>query len=637
MARLGTYGFESQIFAVGTGANGEGQNSLIASGGTATVDTSVARSGLACLKCAKAANGYFQSGITPVLGRTFYARFAFRFDSVEPSESAAFFKILDSTSAVFELTLQKTTKKLWSFCPIPATRVGVEAEHPTVSANVWYVGEVKWRVEAAGKGKIQYKFRADDGTLLFESAEVEVELRNTGVNQVRVGHFNAGETAVNTFHDDFVVNDDQGESQNTWPGNGKIVELKPVEDSTRSAGWLAPGGASTNLWKALDNRPPVGVIDSNLAESAEKQIRDVANNATDTYIAKCAAYSTPVAEGGGGLKESDTVTLVMARARGGNSTTTARTLAVRAESNPGPDAAEGTVGTGTTAAGTETSGWTTLHGTINYAPTVTLATKPGVRVRKGSASTNAALFDLVGLVVEYAPATKQTITLTPATTTDAAQAVTEKKLVTPTPAAEADAATARTVGKRVTLAASTETDAAVVLAVRKPIHVALVPSAEADVAQTLTDRKRVGLIPAAEIDVALSAALKRRLGITPAIEADAAQSARLARLLGLVAAVETDSGVILAWRRLLGLVPASEVDGAVALALASESRLTLVPAAEVDRAARVFLAGPEPPAQSAFVPGGGEGRIAGGYDGGMTITGREQGGSIGRDRGTVVR
>jgi hypothetical protein len=334
----------------------------------------------------------------PRLQRIHWFRTPFRFGSVAPASNLGITRI-DSASSVEAIMLTNGKLSIWN----GLKSVNILTEVFQFVAETNYVIEQKLLVAAAGNGTYSLKIYSATGTVLYSSGDLSVEVGNSAIVRYSPGHYGT-EANADVYVSHTAINDSSGAAQNGAPGYAKVVELKPVEDSTRSAGWLVPGGASTNLWKALDNRPPEGVADTNLVASAEKQIRDIENNATDNFIALMAAYSTALGSGGGGIVAGDTIQLTQAKARGGNSTTTTRNLSVRSESNPGPDASETTQATGATAAGTDPTGWTTFFGPVTYSPSVTLATKPGVRVGKRTASVNAALFDMLGLIVEYVPA-----------------------------------------------------------------------------------------------------------------------------------------------------------------------------------------------------------------------------------------
>lgn len=167
------------------------------------------------------------------------------------------------------------------------------------------------------------------------------------------------------------------------------------------------------------------------------------------------------------------------------------------------------------------------------------------------------------------------VTLTAATETDAAQTLTVVKPieVTLTPTAETDAAVALAAVKPVTVTPATETDAAQALVVTQDgsIPVTLTPVTETDAAQTLVVVKTIlkTLTPAVETDAAQTVAAAKSLAVTAAGETDAAQALAPAKAPALAAAAETDSAQPLSALKpiLVTLTPATETDTAVALTM----------------------------------------------------------------------
>lgn len=190
--------------------------------------------------------------------------------------------------------------------------------------------------------------------------------------------------------DDVAINDSTGANQTGYPGPGSIVHLNPVSDNART-GWTAGAGGTTSLFDALDNRPPVGVVEASATNTS--QIHDPTNNTTDTFAANLTDYATA------GVASQPT--LVEARAVIGNSTTTSRSVAAQSTSNPA--ITEASQASGTTAAATYPTGWTAFSVGIAYAPSVTLGTQPVMRVRKATASTDSAQCCAMFLVVDHVP------------------------------------------------------------------------------------------------------------------------------------------------------------------------------------------------------------------------------------------
>lgn len=143
-----------------------------------------------------------------------------------------------------------------------------------------------------------------------------------------------------------------------------------------------------------------GIASNNEVANANKMIRDANNNATDNLVLGYPTYETAVGSGGAGMKSGDTFKTVQYRGRGGNSTVTARTLAVSGVANPA--SAEVTANT-TTSASTEPTGWLSIFCATVVEGFPAITTSPETKLRKGTASTDVMLYDLAGVIVEYLP------------------------------------------------------------------------------------------------------------------------------------------------------------------------------------------------------------------------------------------
>lgn len=503
--------------------------------GAVTRDTEKQFDGRSCWKGAKAAQNRVTGPLTAALGTTYYFRSALRFSSVAPSANFGILRVTGAAS--IEVSLN-TTGKIGLFNALKGANVLANVFAP--EAERTYLYELKVLVPAAGNGTLALRIYNDKGETVYESGDQSAEIGNTALTFPTTGHIGT-ETNVDVYISHFVGADSTGGARNTWQGFEKLVELLPVEDGTR-VGWTTPGGGTTELVKALDNRPAEGIADTTSEANKERQIRDPNNNATDTFIAVLGAYTSSLGSGGGGLAAVDTVNFTQARARGGSASTTSRTLAVRSESNPGADASEGTAATGTTTAGTEPTGWTNVLGTVNYAPSVTLGTKPSVRVRKGTASTTAMLYDQVGLIVGFVPGvlTPKTVAVGQAVETDAAQSAQPRK--------------------RVALGQPSETDT-VSGALLRLKRRALGQATEADTISGALGRRKTRLVEQVlEADLARALAVVRTFILGRALEADAAQALSRRKARALVQVTEVDAARALVVLRRLGLAGALEVD-----------------------------------------------------------------------------
>jgi hypothetical protein len=230
------------------------------------------------------------------------------------------------------------------------------------------------------------------GELRLDGVSVSTWSGSAGANpNFNVGlNVNPGANAV-LYVDDLALNDSTGTAQNSWCGEGRIVLLKPVADNARGVNWTAGGGATTNLWDAVNNTPPVGTTSPG---SNTSQVRNVVSDTTGNYDAQLQSYTAA------GIPGGQLVTVVHPM---WNLSGTATGTGVRLMSNP-VGGAESTVAVNQTAGSWPNSWlWQAPAGQIIYNPTVDFATGPVMRVGKRQASVNECSCDFMGLFAEYVP------------------------------------------------------------------------------------------------------------------------------------------------------------------------------------------------------------------------------------------
>jgi len=187
---------------------------------------------------------------------------------------------------------------------------------------------------------------------------------------------------------------------------------------------------------------------------------------------------------------------------------------------------------------------------------------------------------LIGIGIRAAAAPSG-VDLTPATESEAAQAVTRKKLKGATPATEGNAAQALSSQKRKGITAATEADAAQSITHKR--LATLTPATEADVAQGLTQKKLATLLVATETDLAIPvtrAAVANYVDLTPAAESDLAVALSAQKVKTLGVALETDTAAALSHLRRVTAGTATESDAAVAPTVRKHG--SVLPAAESD-------------------------------------------------------
>lgn len=269
--------------------------------------------------------------------------------------------------------------------------IGILYTTAALTANQWYQVEVGWMI-ASGAGDDYAELKLD-GVSLFSSTTTNI---GTSVHLQVAFHTTSG-GGINMDTDDVALNDNQGASQNTFPGEGKVVLCVPISDS-QDGSWTGGAGGVGDLSTAVDNKPPIGTA----AETDLTQIESIdasGDNATDEYRANLTTYTNA------GIGASDTITLIQPIINHGEDVSTGtKTGSFGMQANPAAAYATFTFGDDAGALGTWATNWRTAYGTPSYAPSVTLGSSPVLAVRKTDTGTRVASVDAMGLYVEYVAA-----------------------------------------------------------------------------------------------------------------------------------------------------------------------------------------------------------------------------------------
>jgi hypothetical protein len=281
---------------------------------------------------------------------------------------------------------------------------GLAAFSPSVADGNWHLVELQGVATATGNWTFA-QLRVD-GTVIDSVTHTQA-YSGTGA----IFGWTVTPTASQVINfDDVVLNDSTGAANNTYPGAGAVVLLKPTADSAVGTGWVTGAGGSTSLFDAVNGTPPEGVADTGTATS---QIRNATSNAT-SYDATMTTYSAA------GVSAGATVNAVLpVTATAAPVTTSAKQGTVGVVSNPTITNvalnATGTAGAfwAGLAAGTYGAGWKWSLGTMTEAPTVTLGTAPVMRITNSTASTRIADVCFMGIYVDYTPAVVAAATTVP--------------------------------------------------------------------------------------------------------------------------------------------------------------------------------------------------------------------------------
>lgn len=376
--------------------------------GTVTRDTTTFRSGLASWKFDSGAGNALAWTVlssTLVASTTYYFRAYCRFagfPSFAVSPAILGFGTNRSTTGI-ELGIDNGGGLRW-YDPNTGLSIlgGSGSVRSASNLNQWY------RIEASitlnGSSQITDFSYLLDGVQGTSYTGKTIAITATGQSMGWVQQVPGASLVFNI--DDVALNDSTGTQQNTWPGEGSIVLVKPNADSAIGTGWTLGTGtaiASNSGSTAVKNVPPVGVADLT-AGSDTKQIRNATSNANVNYDATMQTYTAA------GVPSTDFIAVVVPIiSTAAPVTTSAKQGTVGVVSNPtitnialGAGGTSGAFWSGV-AAGTYPTGWKWSFGTTTYLPTVTLGTAPVMRVTQVTSSTRIAIVDSMGIYVESKP------------------------------------------------------------------------------------------------------------------------------------------------------------------------------------------------------------------------------------------
>lgn len=269
-----------------------------------------------------------------------------------------------------------------------------------VSKNEWHRIEVKWTVTQVTTTNQTITINA----IFLDGTDLSLTATNTGSSGINaIAYLSAGWlTAPGAnkvcYIDDVAWNDDQGASQNSYPGDEKIVLFLPISDNARDTLWTGGAGGTTSLFDAVNNTPPVGTA----SETNTTQIEHAggAGGTTDRYDANMTTYTTA------GIASGDTINVMQFFDVDGEDVTTGtKLLNFEVLSNP-VMASPGNVTAGNDAGGLGTypSFWSVHRSGMTYNPSVTVGTSPVMRVRRPETATRVASVCFMGIYVSYTPA-----------------------------------------------------------------------------------------------------------------------------------------------------------------------------------------------------------------------------------------
>jgi len=390
MARLATTGFEWNDTSNLIG----GPDGDVGSSG-ATIDNATFRSGAFSGKVDVTVNGNARIVFFSFTGSTtttYFARAYVNFSSLGTNSSTPT-AVLAEASVKTGICLVNSSLQ-WL---IPGAGSATGATF-TPSTGRWY--------------RLEYSYQSSSGAWEWR---VDANTIATGTNTSATAptDFLVGPALVRSgasfvaYFDDIALNDSTGTSQNSFPGEGKIVLLKPVSLNANGGSWTDDNSASTSaaLTDAIDNSPPNGIANTTSGGGNHMVRNSAANTNLDMNLTD---YATA------GLVSGDVVNVLIPQCVVGAPVVTgAKTGAFGILSNPtiaqrtftGGASAAANYWRGA-AAGTYPSNWGWEVGTTTYSQSVTVGTQPVARlaITGGTAARIALCCDL-GMYVDYKPAT----------------------------------------------------------------------------------------------------------------------------------------------------------------------------------------------------------------------------------------
>jgi hypothetical protein len=300
MGRLRTIGFEQKTttssLANATDTTGEGFSTT---NNMETVETTTVRSGAASLKFTGdgASTAARTVGVTTAeqnIAFGYYARVYMNVPAFTANTTTVF-AIMGQTGYIIEAKLT-SAGRLQLFAA--GSQIG--SDSVTLVLGQWERLELFAKVGIGANDS--YELRLNGATV------ASITGANTNDEVISAARFGLDRTAASSgmiaYFDDFAFNNDQGATQNSWPGEGKIVLLIPTSDA-QVGSWTGGVGGITNLFDAVNNLPPIGTsAETNLTqiESADT----TGDNATDEYRGNMTTYSSA------GITADDSITLCQA-------------------------------------------------------------------------------------------------------------------------------------------------------------------------------------------------------------------------------------------------------------------------------------------------------------------------------------
>lgn len=384
MARLLTAGFES---------GHDVSEGLVTAAGTSDV-ISGGRTGLQRRFTGVAGANWARTGVSLDTNGEWFARFYLMI--VTAPAGAQLIAGFGSTAAPSDVHILLNANRTIQLRRGVSTNVG--SASAALTLNQWYRIELRYKVGVGAVDEVEARI---DGVQL--AIVTAVSITDTNPAAFAVGwQGTPGGTTPDIRFDDVAVNDASGSDQNSWPGDGNIVLLKPISDSFRPSLWNTGAGGITNLWDGVDNTPPAGLVSASATHTSQIEHGGGSAGTTDGYEANMTSYASA------GVPAGATINLVQPVAVTGEDIATgAKLLSFNVKSNPATtNTGAFDVNNGVSAAvGTFPTNWfTKADAPVAYAPTVVLGTSPVMTIIRPETASRVASCCFMGIIVDYTPA-----------------------------------------------------------------------------------------------------------------------------------------------------------------------------------------------------------------------------------------
>lgn len=299
MSRLFSSGFELQSLTnlvEFSASNGQGID-----GGS--ISTSVVRSGSAALRINPSSVdvSYLEQEFTE--SGEVYLRIYHRI-ATAPTADTKILELIDDTLAIEVIAIALTTSRTLQVIHVDDSNAQIGSASSALSLDTWYM--IEFYVDATGT-TWSVTARIDESNFVNTTKAVG-STQTFSSFLVGALKLTAGTHSADLYFDDIAVNDTNGSSQNSWPGEGKIIHAHPNADGDNHE-WLKSGGGAGSSTNYQD-------VDEVTPDDATTYLK---RTATGSYIIddyKIPGYSAL------GIGASDTINLIQVGARIGATSNT---------------------------------------------------------------------------------------------------------------------------------------------------------------------------------------------------------------------------------------------------------------------------------------------------------------------------